>query len=374
MTNQLDACKELIRPIVEDFEKSHGLSKSRVILLSGSPIDKKTQIPHFFRLLSIMTSDRLAVNNPQTFTLIWRGIQEIEDYCATHFSRSDVMMARQLYTSAPHYGRNRDTGLNDYCYLLFQQFVKKYCSNSMDPISVKTQIIKQNAFYQLGNPTDVNLLDKGIAMLSRATHFNPQEQTVDFGHDGIASLRAITRALIMIETAKINLFARVARATLTNDPQRKVVICVNYKETIDDLINLLADFHPLRLDGGVSQNNREEILRKFQKPDTEYRLLIGNLIVCSTGIDLDDKAGQFPRTCLVNPNYSTITLYQLSHRFYRINTKSDAMIHFVLCKENTELAMLNALAIKSSIMKEITTTQSEHGIIFPGDYQRWDEP
>lgn len=375
MSNQLDACRELIRPIIDDFNQKKGLSKSRIILLSGSPIDKKVQIAHLYRLLNIMTEDRLAVYNPQTYQTMWRGMQEIEDYCANHFGHDQVRLARTQFEDSNHRPmHSRYSPLNDYCYDLFQKFIKMYYSSSMDPFKLPVSIIKQNAYYQLGTETDVELLVKGVKLLSKSSGFNEVSQTVDHGHNGIESLRGITRALIMIETAKINLFARVARLALERDPNRKVVICVNYTETINDLMSLLAPFRPLRLDGQMNHRQRNVVLTNFQANNTEHRLLIGNLLVCSTGIDLDDQDGHFPRLCLANPNYSTIMLYQLSHRFHRTNTKSAALIHFVLCKEKTEINILNALAKKSNVMKEITTNQVTHGVIFPGDYPRWDEP
>jgi hypothetical protein len=373
ISNQLDACKELIRPIVEAFKESGGKSKSRVILLSGSPVDKKTQIVHLFRLLNIMLDERIGVYNPQTGETMWRGMQEIEDYCTHNFPPIETNAVRMEYerTSRFNFGGG-DTKLTEYSYQLFNKLVKKYYSSAMDPIQIAAHITKLNAFYQLGEPTSVELLAKGIKLLATSASFNHMNGTVNFGHNGVATLQGITRALIMIETAKIALFARAAKTQLENNPNQKVVICVNYTETINDLMNLLESFHPLRLDGGINHVHRSEVLEKFQAGDTQHRLLIGNMSVCSSGIDLDDKFGQFPRLCLVSPNYSTITLYQLSHRFHRINTKSDSRIHFVFCKENSETRVLDALARKSEVMKEITDGQC--AIVFPGDYQRWEEP
>lgn len=375
ISNQLDACKELIRPIMEKFQQSPTTAKSRVILLSGSPIDKTTQIVHIFRLINIMKEDRLAVYNPQTYETMWRGMQEIEDYCNHYFNPEEVQDARQYFDSVQHYSRfSRHSSLNEYCYQLFQKIIKKHCSSAMDPIQIPVHIIKQNAYYRLGEQTNVDLLNKGVDLLAKSSGFNSMNETVDFGHNGVDSLRGITRALIMIETAKIPLFGRISNELLDSNPNQKIVICVNYTETINDLFNILAKFDPLRLDGSMSHTKRGDVLEKFQASDSRYRLLIGNLGVCSTGIDLDDKDGQFPRICLVSPNYSTITLYQLSHRFHRISTKSDSKIHFVLCKEKTEITILNALAKKSNVMKEITTNQVEAGVIFPGEYQTWEEP
>lgn len=374
MSNQLDACRELIRPIVEQFNRNPKTAKSRVILLSGSPLDKTTQVVHLFRLLNIMMDERLAVYNPQTYQTMWRGMQEIEDYCRAHFNPEEVNLARVHYeTTGRRSSYPRYSSLNDYCYQLFQAIIKKYCSSAMDPIQIAAHIIKRNTYYSMTDQDSLALLDKGIKLLATATRFNPHNGTIDFGHDGAATLQGITRALIMIETAKINLFARVARELLLSDPNQKVVICVNYTETINDLIGLLAEFTPLRLDGSMSHQKRGLVLDQFQAPDHSHRLLIGNLSVCSTGIDLDDKDGRFPRTCLVSPNYSTITLYQLSHRFHRISTKSDSRINFVLCLDHAEINILNALAKKSNVMKEVTTNQVEGGIIFPGDYPTWEE-
>jgi hypothetical protein len=423
ISNQLEACKELIRPIVTAFEKTvhiqqdirskinviknnllenqsinsdkpdvqdteyqsrldelekllsslqdiRNTCKSRILLLSGSPMDKEVQVVHFFKTLNIMKHDKLAVYNPQKWDMMWRGMEEIEDYHRINFNASDVLAVRNSYGGT----KPNHKLLHNYCYKLFNSVFKKYASSAMIPESVKTSIFKRNAFYTLGVDHEIELLVKGVTLLSNATRFNISNNTVDFNHDGLEALRGIQRALLMIETAKIGLFYRIADSMLNENPNTKIVICVNYTATVEDLMDLLSDWSPLRMDGSLSAKQRGEVIKKFQSPNNDFRVLIGNVYVLSTGIDLDDQHGNYPRLCLVSPNYSTITLYQLSHRFQRAATKSDATIHFTFCKEATELAILNALAKKSNIMKEITDTQVKSGVVFPGDYDIWEEP
>jgi hypothetical protein len=264
--------------------------------------------------------------------------------------------------------------LVEYCYLLFQHIIKKHVSTSMIPFTSTSKIDKYNAYYALKDVKNSQLLRKAIRLLSNVTRYNSVSNTVDFRHGGaIQALRSIQNALLMIETSKIPLFMRIVKKRLEKHSTMKIVICVNYTKTIEDLVNGLQEYKPLVLQGNMSAKKRMKAIELFQTPSTEHRLLIGNVSVCSSGIDLDDQHGKYPRLCLVSPNYSTITLYQLCHRFQRANTKSNAMVHFVFCAEGAELNILHALAIKSTIMKEITEKQVEYGIKFPVDFESWYE-
>ena len=62
ISNQFHACQALMKPILEQsLEKP-----SRILLLSGSPIDREHHALHLFRSLNIHTEDSLARMNLQT--------------------------------------------------------------------------------------------------------------------------------------------------------------------------------------------------------------------------------------------------------------------------------------------------------------------
>ena len=368
LSDQLTACKALIEPIVDNFNLG---GKSRVLLLSGSPIDKKIQTVHLFRCTGIMKSDKLRVFNPYTGEYRDQGLDEIRNYFACRFPKTYREYLTSYYNMTNYVLPIKD--LESKCYDMFQAVLKKELSSSMPPFTSQTKIIKRNSYFRM-DEDDLNLLHKGVDMLEIATNFNPLNQTVNHGHNGVETLMNIQRALVMIETSKIHLLARLASETLQLNETNKVVICVNYTETINDLLELLSMFNPLKLNGTMSSKNRISTLEMFQRPTSEYRLLIGNVVVCSTGIDLDDQDGGFKRFCFVNPNYSAIGLYQLGHRFHRKNTKSDAIINFVFGNSGkNELPILHALSKKGEIMRETVEKQAEFGIIFPGEYPEWHE-
>lgn len=143
---------------------------------------------------------------------------------------------------------------------------------------------------------------------------------------------------------------------------------MNYTDSIIQLKEELADYNPLVLDGRVHKEGRANVIDKFQQHDLERRLLIGNMHVCSTGINLDDKHGGFPRLCLVSPNYSTLTIHQLGHRFLRLDTKGSSEVQMFYIKQATELHVLTALAKKGGVMKDTTEDQVDEGVLFPCDY------
>lgn len=366
LSTQMLSCQTMIRKIVDDFEEK-GCS-SRVLLLSGSPVDKKVQVIQLYKTLGIMKHDKLSVYNPHLNIMEYRGVLQIENYMRTCYGNGQVELVRNEF--------NTLTKMNaeEYCYQLFQKIFKKFISSEMTPRKLDNiSIRKLNAFYNLNDPTHIELLQKGVSLLKSSSNFNQTNDTINFGTNGIGALANIQRALTMIETAKIPLLIRLAKQYLDKKPTNKLVICVNYTESINDLMTELIHYEPVRLEGSTRSKDRTKIISNFQKPTIESRLIIGNVSVCSTGIDLDDQFGGFERLCIVSPNYSTITLYQLSHRFLRANTKSSSSIHFVFCKESHELSVLNAIAKKSSIMKEVTEAQVASGVIFPGDYEKWEE-
>ena len=366
--SQFLACQALIKYITTQYDENREsggedyLARSRAILLSGSPIDKEEQVVHFFRLINLMKTDSLSEYNPYTEVNVWQGFKNILDY---------MMLIDPVKTSMLNYlplntGKSKE--FVSITYKLFQKVYKPSFSSTMPPFLSNYKIDKVNAFYEC-DPDAIPLLKKGTDLLGKASSYNPDTGTVMFARGG-GSFAAIQQALIMIETAKIGTIMRIVRYKLKSNPNMKVVVCVNYLDTIADLAQYLSDLSPLVLTGAINDRKRRQLLQEFQQPNTDHRLLIANTTVCGAGIDLDDQHGNYPRFCLVNPNYSTIMLYQVCHRIYRKNTMSDSTVQFLYMKEHCELRILEALARKSAIMKETTAEQSDvSGIKFPCDFE-----
>lgn len=367
VSSQFLACRTLIREVVESADDPAG--KSRVLLLSGSPIDRLEQVVCLFRTMHVMKCDELAVFNIGRLVLEWRGLLDIENHCRDLDDDGVAQARARLSLSRAHNGR-----LETYCYDLFQSVFKPARSSAMPVQAHDAHVTKLNAFFEVTRLRERDALSYGVDALSKACRFNTVTGQIENLRTGtiVESLRMITRSLLQIETGKIGLLMDAASTILDGDPNAKVVICVNYVATLRDLVSHLARYAPLVLQGCTGLNKRTEVLQSFQAPTTKHRLLIGNISVMSTGIDLDDKDGRFPRTALINPSYSTISLYQLGHRFLRADTQSDSRVLFVFGKHATELHLLEALARKSNIMKQTTTEQSTAGVVFPGDYKRVD--
>ena len=211
------ACKTIIEHIIGDSEYSNTIipkTKSRTMLLSGSPIDKPEQVIHLFRLTNIMKSDDLSVYNPAYMVNEWRGFFDIVQFAGTiGFNQREIQIPAV------------DTGnvkvFKPIAYTLFQKVIKPEISSAMNP-KVKNEekhieIIKFNALYNIENDDDFDLLTQGVEKLAKVSRFNHATETVEFGGDGLGTFHQIIRALVAIETAKISTMIRIGRQWLNNN-------------------------------------------------------------------------------------------------------------------------------------------------------------
>jgi hypothetical protein len=186
--------------------------------------------------------------------------------------------------------------------------------------------------------------------------------------------RGITYGLQTIELAKCDAIARHAARVLAAHAVAKVIIGLNYHASIANVVAALRVAHPvLVLTGQVKQEARAPLIDRFQASNTEHRVLVCNMAVMEVGIDLDDKHGGFPRTCLYSPHYRATGLHQAIGRVHRTDTRSSATVHIVYGpRECAEKSVLSALTRKTRILKETLPGQVADGTVFPGDYMTLD--
>ena len=456
ISSQYISVKELIREILG----SSGMSK--VLLLSGTPIDKTDQVTNLFRVIGLISKNLCHYDTGLNRTIA-RGFDEVVQHHESYVTKNDPILRnifhkkreQRLYnlnmiryqsrlmryqralrnqygnnTPLPElpiepiepeeitrheehifdqltpevlhncffmieriegnrgYGNSLVSQTKNCMYKLFCEIFCRKMASAMQRPNIPCRVHKRNAYYYVPHDSR-ELLQKGVVALRSATSFNEETGEVHFEQENrMNAFHGITRALQMIETSKISIFVREAKELLGLNPNYKVVICLNYVDTIKDIQRDLSEYNPLVLYGATNEMQRGRVVSQFQEENTRYRVLIGNIECLSTGIDLDDKNGMFPRFVLVSPNYRIITLEQLTYRFLRMDTKSDTDLHFVFgrvmlrngepARDYEELPIINALAKKSNVMRDVTNASCEvnetttpDDYKYPGSYESW---
>jgi hypothetical protein len=130
------------------------------------------------------------------------------------------------------------------CYTPFQEGLKPNLLSTMPPPALAGTLHKLNAFYRIDNEEDRKTLSAGVQTLEYAVHYDRWTGEVSMA-EGVDSLRALCAALVKIESSKVRTFARVALKALRLDSQQKVVICVNYIDSLQRLQDLSSAYLPL---------------------------------------------------------------------------------------------------------------------------------
>jgi hypothetical protein len=318
-SNRTRACRELMSGVLNTFEKGN-----KIIMISGTPFDKGEQYLTFFRNINVLNSN-IFQYNPHTNRNDPRGYCEIQRYCrCLDEERKYTQILRDCIVAT-----KRESAIV-FIERLFLNIIMKYCSSQMPITDVdKCTVLNINSFCDLGD--DNALSEQIITKLMKVFH----------NHDNliIQDVRMkMFESLMLLESVKINTIVKYARQVLESHPNNKVVVSVNYTDSIERLMTDLSQYSPLLLSGKLSPKCRSVNIDNFQLPTNDHRLIIGNLRVMSCGIDLDDKDGNYPRHVFVSPSFSAIDLHQFSFRFVRsTDTKSNTIIRHIFTKNGIDI-------------------------------------
>jgi len=329
--------------------------KSRVILLSGTPIDKEEQSINILRMMGLITSSMLVRRDPETNIVKWIGFDKLYRTCikmdedSTLRTKDDFNMQKT----------------RDYPKFAYQLFIKvilhKLSSKMPDDLKTKTLNIR-NRYFRCTD-SEKAVLNQYIGRMK----FFTEELLNGGGDKKINIISNIQKCLVEIEKAKISMIVRNAEPIV--EQGKKVCIMVNFKNTIETLKERFAYYSPIVIDGRTPKHKRQSMLESFQEDSDKSNIVIANMDVLSTGVDMDDKFGNRERYVFASPNYKTMVIQQMTYRFLRSDTKSDTTIDFVYgdCGKE-ESSILGCLAKKSCVMRDACKDNGNNSVKYPDEY------
>jgi hypothetical protein len=330
---------------------------NKVLMLSGSPIDKKVQSLNYCYMLGITGYVPITIYDKNSQKYDSTGFDNFVRHCKRiNLNTQSIVRGVVSYKCSK-------SELMVIVYELFTKIMIEFNSSSMKPFNLTTHIVKYNSHYV---EDDKRVFDSSKFILTEINDI--LLKYIEDKKDTINTFGKMTRHLKMLELLKINIFYReVVNTILKSDC--KVIVGFNFTNSQILLGELLGSMNIKSsiLNGGVHKISRRDIVDKFNQDDDELRVLICNIEVISTGIDLDDKFGNRPRVVYLSPSYNTISQYQVSHRVSRLDSKSNSEINMVIMENNSELRVLDALKSKSMILRDNIQTGRECEY-FPGHY------
>lgn len=132
-----------------------------------------------------------------------------------------------------------------------------------------------------------------------------------------------TLVLKNLEMTKVKTIVRAVTKDLEEDEDMKIVIFVDFIDTINYLEKKLHLYDPLVIYGQTSKNDRNDQIEDFQKDNDNARVMIITTGTGGAGISLNDKTGKYKRkSYFTGCTYSYINFKQAIFRTIRADSVS----------------------------------------------------
>lgn len=334
--------------------KSNGWSRqSKLLAISASPIDKEEHILNITRVLGFTKTHKnwyYIDNGQQYLKLVRTGFNELFTY--PEF--------RQVFSSESKYNMLMNDVYISKSYLTqyiidFFYIMKPKISCSMDPRESKLNV---SNIYLTATPDEEEEALRGYAIM---------EEAVNATLNNKIDLAGFNRGLVIVQRVKCYPMFRRALHNLRTNPKCKVVLFIPVLEMITRLYDAFMNegYMPLRMTGCDSREDRSIMLSLFAENNDTYRIFLTNTKVSSTGIDLDDKFGDYPRICDIVPEDEFLKILQSCGRFDRIDTKSESNINIIYLEAiRGEQRLLESLNSKNKVVESVVNRTTHYsGII-----------
>lgn len=257
----------------------------------------------------------------------------------------------------------------------FCDYILPLYSSSMPLPPINASIDIRNGFYSMDKPS----LDALMAARRRVEGlcgFRSEDWDGGGGIDGRnVDWTGLGSALMDVELAMVSTFFRLAMENLMCVENSKVILMMGYLEPINQLASKFRDagFKTLCLTGKVKKiEERLELCDKFNRPDTEYRVIICNRTVGGLGISLHDTHGGFPRYIYTGGDFRVIDIHQCLGRAVRSGLMSDVVGRIVYSADVPMSNIFNALAERSTHIRNMTRKNKD--VKYPAEHPIYIEP
>ena len=339
-------------------------TRSRNVLLSGTPPDKKSSAENVLYIAGIITSRKLSLANVDHRTGL-RHTPELNRLTA--YARSiDPTTTNKIVR-----GFNLETlpnkeftsAVHEYVHELYVKVILPTFNRSMFPPDDNKDnhliVIKTLSM----NNAEKKAYIAGVNMLAEELGFDKES-----GQITNVGLGQTNNALVAVEKAKSHAACRDAKKHLDEDPNCKVVMAFNYKQSI----NLAAEFFtsvgiPFHtLVGDTPKNDRPAIVEEFQQDDNEIRVIICNVNVIKEGISLADMSGNHFRYAYISPSLTLSVTRQSTSRvanYISPDSRSHTMIIFGPPGNDDEIRMRSSLYDKDKTMEQSFESSQRHNFL-----------
>ncbi len=133
------------------------------------------------------------------------------------------------------------------------------------------------------------------------------------------------------------------------DTNGKLVVFAVHKKTIDRLMNELADYSPVKVDGSVGQDNRQIAVDTFQN-DPRCRVFVGNINAAGVGITLTAASS----VAFAEVGWTPGEMSQAEDRIHRIGQTADSVnAYYLLAVGTIEETMAKLIDTKRKVLDQV---------------------
>ena len=371
-----------------------------ILFASGSLSDKAEQFENFLRILGFLppdTAEPLWASKATDYGLRPVLTDRVHAMCHERCAAYDPLQAERIRVrflgmhteglKSARTGKAMSTSerFRMYLYTLWLEILKPRFSSQMKYVANRawTKVVR-NRFYAFQLESELERYNKAVAALTAAQAMLAQE-----GQARKHAFGALGAVMPEVEYSKAWLFVRAIVDQLHSDPKSKVMVAVNYIQTVDLLCTALEQYKPMRMTGDkknrMSTHDRHQVSVKFkahdydEKGELQNRLIIGTMPILAEGGDYDDETGEHEVVLFGSPSYNAQPMQQFAGRSSRHKTKGRTRVYWVWGRSTMgefkehdtddflERKVILSLMKKAGVMKDCADEQVAAGELFFAD-------